>query len=118
MKYYIVYNAKYGGFNISKKVSDYLMENFDMSEAEINALKEHKFRGDTRLVEAVRYFQKVEGLSNAFGVSYNHSCWGLEIEELSNPAYRIEEYDGKEEVIEVYCHIIGNVKDLDPIIDD
>ena len=90
MKYEVVINNCYGGFNLSKRATKLLAkykgrENENIDEYEFVYISRH----DKDLLRVVHEL----GESAASG-----DCAELKIETLYNPIYRISEYDGMERV--------------------
>lgn len=103
--YKVVYNARYGGYGLSDKAAVWLKDNardeirsairymktFGKSWEEIAyELSETMSRHDKDLVRCV------EELGTDAGDAYSR----LTIEEINSRIYRIDEYDGKETVVE------------------
>lgn len=80
----VVYNNCYGGFGLSKEATNWLKTNYP--EIFNKELQRH----DPRLVECV------ETLKEKASTKYSK----LEIAEIDGRLYRIEDYDGKETIVE------------------
>ncbi len=101
----VVYNACYGGFNLSRSATERLaaMGVEDAAKRLAEPDDESSFwysacyvpRHDPRLVRVVE----------EMGAAANGQCADLRIADLGNGAhaYKIEEHDGDERVEEVYC---------------
>ena len=82
--YKIVYNDCYGGFGLSKKAIMWLEEKYP------DFFDNKCCRHDPRLIECIE----------TLGKDANASYANLKIEEINGKIYRIEEYDGKETILE------------------
>lgn len=80
----IVYNNCYGNFGLSKEAVKWLKTNYP------EVFNEQLQRHDPRLVECV------ETLKEKANTQYSE----LEIAEIEGRLYRIEDYDGKETIVE------------------
>ena len=88
----IVYNEQYGGFSLSSKASDYLKAEhpeFWNAWGCVNTVLSNTPRHSTALVEVVE----------VLGEAANGDSATLKIKEISSDLYRIDEYDGFEDVI-------------------
>ena len=87
--YKVVYNARYGGFSLSKEASQYLNDKYSMGiSIEFGFLPDNIERHDKRLIECVELL----------GEKANGFCANLKIAEISTTTYRIDEHDGFESV--------------------
>lgn len=85
-KNYVVYNACYGGFGLSRQAKEWLVAHgAEDRDVLYNCFDRH----DPLLVQCVR----------ELGEKANVWCSKLKIEEIEGNIYRINEYDGLEEVI-------------------
>ncbi len=87
MKNKIVYNACFGGYDLSNQAIKILKEDYNIlfdNDYEYNSLSRH----DSRLVEVV---EKLGNLASS-------DCSKLKIAEIDGDKYRISEYDGIESV--------------------
>lgn len=86
----VVYNAKYGGFELSKRAVEWLRAH-GVSEHDIEDYLFDKFpRHDPLLVQLVE----------ELGEEASQSLYSnLQIKKIEGNIYRIEEYDGNEKVI-------------------
>lgn len=113
MAHKVVYNACYGGFSLSLKAVEWLEENCkdEALHKLIKTIKTNNLNSSTSLkYEYLRY-----DVSNLFNDKRHHkdlvavvetlgkeasgSCAKLEIMEISGNQYRIDEYDGSENVV-------------------
>lgn len=91
----VVFNACYGGFGLSEEALDWLRENAE--DARVRELS-----GQYALYEFFddcRHHKDLVAVVKALGDKANGSCSCLEIAKISGKQYRIEEYDGYEEVV-------------------
>lgn len=87
--YKVVYNNRFGGFRLSKEALKYLSDKYGIKVDWVNCcLKEEIQRHDKRLVEVVELL----------GDKANGVCAKLEIAEIDGDVYRIDNYDGAENV--------------------
>lgn len=113
MSHKVVYNACYGGFSISLKAVDWLESNcIDESLREhIKIAKAESLSSTSSLKDEYlcydvsdwfcdkRHHKDLVAVVEALGDEASGSCAELEITEISGNQYRIDEYDGSEEVI-------------------
>ena len=104
--YKVVYNACYGGFSLSNKAVDWLLNN-----AADDNLKEYiKQSIDNTLSRYLgmvvadwfrnkRHHKDLVAVVEALGDKANGECAALDIATISGNQYRIEKYDGAEEVV-------------------
>jgi len=109
----IVYNNDYGGFSISLKAVDWLEANCKDNELRdfIKSLrlagKEYSFSSKDECLrydvsgwfEGKRHHKDLVAVVEALGDDANGPCATLEICEIAGNQYRIDEYDGAEEVV-------------------
>lgn len=117
MSHKVVYNACYGGFELSLKAIEWLAEHATDLELK-NYLKEklideHKSFIGTALCswsdyiragigswfDDKRHHKDLVAVVETLGDEASGPCAELEIMEISGNQYRIDEYDGSEEVI-------------------
>lgn len=113
MSHKVVYNACYGGFSLSLKAVDWLEENCEDNELSdfIKSLrlagKEYSFASKDEYLrydvsgwfDGKRHHKDLIAVVETLGHEANGPCVKLEIMEISGNQYRIDEYDGSEEVI-------------------
>ena len=113
MSHKVVYNACYGGFSLSLKAVDWLEENAkdEALHKFIKTAKTNNLNSSTSLkyeylcydvsywFENKRHHKDLVAVVEALGDEASGSCAELEIMEISGNQYRIDEYDGSEEVI-------------------
>ena len=88
--YKVVINGCYGGFSLSEKASNYLINKYGIDiDPKYGYLPDDFQRHDKRLVEVVEFL----GQSEASG-----DCARLVIETIYDPIYRVSEYDGYESI--------------------
>lgn len=109
----VVYNNCYGGFSLSLKAVDWLEENCkDEALCEhIKTIKTNDLSSGvsqkhiylcyyvSNLFCDKRHHPDLVAVVEALGKEANGPCANLAIEEISGNRYRIDEYDGTEEVI-------------------
>ena len=99
----VVYNACFGGFSISLTAMKWLAEN---GREEIKAIAEkhlRKFPNETfgfSCDDIQRHDPDLVRCVEALGYKANGRCANLEVRELKGNRYRIDEYDGSEDVYE------------------
>ena len=113
MSHKVVYNACYGGFSLSLKAVDWLEENAkdEALRKLIKTVKTNNLNSSTSLkyeylcydvsdyFSDKRHHKDLVAVVEALGDEASGSCAELEITEISGNQYRIDEYDGSEEVI-------------------
>ena len=98
----VVYNACFGGFGLSRKAGERLIELgvegvrfFDSSS--LQSYRDNAYitgdlpRHDPRLIQVIE----------EFGAEASGSFSNLKIAEISGDRYKIDEYDGRETVVEI-----------------
>lgn len=109
----VVYNNDYGGFSISLKAVEWLEANCKDNELRdfIKSLrlagKEYSFSSKDECLcydvsgwfEDKRHHKDLVAVVEALGDDANGPCVTLEIREIDGNQYRIDEYDGFEDVI-------------------
>lgn len=106
MSHKVVYNACYGGFELSLKAIEWLAEHATDLELK-NYLKEklideHKSFIGTALgswFDDKRHHKDLVAVVEALGSEASGPCAKLKIMKISGNQYRIDEYDGAENVI-------------------
>lgn len=106
MSHKVVYNACYGGFELSLKAIEWLAEHATDLELK-NYLKEKLIDERKSFIGTAlglwfddkRHHKDLVAVVEALGDEASGSCAELEITEISGNQYRIEEYDGSEEVV-------------------
>lgn len=99
----VVYNACFGGFSISLTAMKWLAEN---GRDEIKAIAEKNLREypeqdfDFPCWDIKRHDPDLVRCVETLGYKANGMCANLEVRELKGNRYRIDEYDGNEEVYE------------------
>ena len=123
MSHKIVYNSCYGGYSLSDKAIDWLSEhgsertkNF-IAQKRIEAKEIEDFTSASQeriynvtkfyVMDAVRSFLKrhdpdLVAVVEALGKEVNGTFSELDIEEIDEDKYFIEEYDGRETVVTPY----------------
>ena len=113
MSHKVVYNACYGGFSISLKAIEWLEANCKDNELRdfIKSLrlagKEYSFASKDECLrydvsswfDDKRHHKDLVAVVEALGSEANGPCTKLEISKIPGNQYRIDEYDGSEEVI-------------------
>lgn len=106
MLHEVVYNACYGGFSLSIDAINWLAEH--ASDLELKSyikemlIEEHKPFIETALgswFDYKRHHKDLVAVVKTLGSKASGSCSELEITEISGNQYRIDAYDGSEEVI-------------------
>jgi len=109
----VVYNNNYGGFSISLKAVEWLEANCkdnelrDFIKSLRSAGKEYSFSSKDECLcydvsgwfEDKRHHKDLVAVVEALGDEANGSCAQLNIRKICGNQYRIEEYDGAEDVI-------------------
>jgi hypothetical protein len=113
MEHKIVYNNSYGGFSISLEAVNWLEANCKDNELR-NFIKSLRFAGkeysfaskDECLCYDVsswfcdkRHHPDLVAVVEALGKDANGACANLAVEKISGNQYRIDKYDGAEDVI-------------------
>jgi hypothetical protein len=99
----VVYNACFGGFSISAAAMKWLVEN---GREEIKAIAEEQLRkypNETfgyHCTDIERHDPDLVRCVETLGSRANGRCANLEVRELNGNRYRIDEYDGSEDVYE------------------
>lgn len=103
----VVYNSCFGGFGLSRKALDRLIE-LGSEEAKLTldecdkycthygSYDPRMFRHDLKLVQVVE----------ELGKEANGKYASLKIYKLEGDRYRIKDFDGKEEVIDIYSNYV------------
>lgn len=100
----IVFNNCYGGFSLSLEAVDWLEKNASDSTL-INVIKDAKqstpkvYLGHVIGDYLPRHCKDLIAVVEALGSAANGECADLAIAHISGRQYRIDEYDGAEEVI-------------------
>ena len=109
----VVYNNCYGGFSISMKAVNWLEEhcNDEALRKRIKTIKINDLSSDvslkheylcydiSNLFNDKRHHPDLVAVVEALGKDANGSCANLAIKEICGNQYRIDEYDGAEDVI-------------------
>lgn len=113
MGHKVVYNNCYGGFSLSLKAVDWLEEHCkdealcerikmiktnDLS-SDVSLKYEYLCYGISDLFDGKRHHPDLVAVVEALGKEASGTCANLAIEEISGNQYRIDEYDGAEDVI-------------------
>lgn len=99
----IVFNNCYGGFSLSLEAVDWLEKNANDS-ALIDAIKDEKqstpkmYLGHVICRYLPRHHKDLIAVVEALGSAANGNCADLAIAHIPGRQYRIEEYDGAEDV--------------------
>ena len=99
----VVYNACFGGFSISLTAMKWLAEN---AREEIQAIAKEQLRKypndkfGYHCWDIERHNPDLVRCVETLGSAANGSCADLEVRELKGNRYRIDEYDGNEDVFE------------------
>ena len=113
----VVYNNNYGGFSLSLKAVDWLEAHCKDNELRdfIKSLrlagKEYSFSSKNECLcydvsvwfEEKRHHKDLVAVVEALGKDASGGCASLAIAEICGNQYRIDEYDGAEEVIVPDC---------------
>lgn len=104
MSYKIVYNSCYGGFSLSLEAVTWLEEN--AKDESVKAyIKEARKETESFYLGLLigrhlpRHHKDLVSVVETLGDRANGDCSRLQIEEISGNQYRIEKYDGAEDVI-------------------
>lgn len=109
----VVYNACYGGFSLSLEAAEWLEENCtdnelrDFIKSLRSAGEEHSFASKDECFrynvsgwfDDKRHHKDLVAVVEALGDDASGGCAALAIATISGKQYRIEEYDGSEEVV-------------------
>lgn len=105
MSHKVVYNACYGGFELSMSAIAWLEAHCEDIELK-QFIKDNLDKGSLHVTYAVsgwfndkRHHKDLVAVVETLGNKASGSCAELEIMEISCNQYRIEEYDGSEEVV-------------------
>lgn len=105
MEHKVVFNNCYGGFCLSMKAIEWLHSNCEDKELK-HFIDEHLSADRMTLEYTVtdwfdhkRHHRDLVAVVEALGREASGSCSFLEIEKIHGNQYRIEEYDGAEEVV-------------------
>ena len=101
----VVYNACYGGFSLSIEAVNWLAKH--ATDSKLKAYTQHKLTGQYFYIgdlvgswfDDKRHHKDLVAVVEALGGKASGSCAKLKITEISGNQYRIDEYDGAEEVI-------------------
>lgn len=117
MSHKVVYNACYGGFELSLKAIEWLAEH--ATDLELKSYLKEKLIDERKSFigtalgswsdyiragigswfDDKRHHKDLVAVIEALGDEASGSCAELEITEISGNQYRIDEYDGSEEVV-------------------
>lgn len=106
MSHKVVYNACYGGFELSLKAVEWLTEH--ATDLELRKYIKENYTDDYKSFTGTalgswfdnkRHHKDLIAVVETLGYEAEGSCSELEIMEISGNQYRINEYDGFEEVI-------------------
>ena len=106
MSHKVVYNACYGGFNLSMDAINWLAEH--ASDQELKTYIKERFKDAYKIFigaaigswfDDKRHHKDLVDVVEILGNRASGECSKLEIIEISGNQYRIDEYDGLEEVI-------------------
>lgn len=108
MSYKVVYNACYGGFSLSLKAVEWLAEH--ATDLELKTYIKEKLTDEPKSFIGTligtwfdnknkRHHKDLVAVVEALGSEANGPCAKLEIMTIDLNQYRIDEYDGSEEVI-------------------
>ena len=101
--YKVVYNDKYGGFSLSLKAIQWLSAN---GHGEIKKIADDQLANEEPryiglgLRDITRHDPDLVRCVETLGSLANRETSDLKVRELKGKMYRIDEYDGAEEVIE------------------
>ena len=105
MEHKVVFNNCYGGFSLSIKAIEWLRSNCEDKELK-HFIDEHLSDDQFTLEYKVtdwfdrkRHHKDLVAVVEALGREASGGCSALEIEKIHGNQYRIEEYDGAEEVV-------------------
>jgi hypothetical protein len=93
----VVYNACYGGYGISEKGAEWLLANGASPEAVYIHRYDH---GNYIVCDLERHDPLLVSMVETLGAAANGDHAKLVIRVLSQPLYRVNEYDGSESVEE------------------
>lgn len=101
----VVYNACYGGFSLSMSAIEWL--NVHCEDPELRQLiKDNLGQSELHLTYEIvdffdnkRHHKDLVAVVEALGDNASGGCAALAIATISGKQYRIEEYDGSEEVV-------------------
>lgn len=106
MSHKVVYNACYGGFSLSIEAVNWLAEH--ATDPELKAYIQSAFTDKCKFFIGTlvgswfddrRHHKDLVAVVEALGNAASGQCAKLNIVEISGNQYRIDEYDGSEEVI-------------------
>jgi hypothetical protein len=99
----VVYNACFGGFSLSKKAAERLLQlGVSEMEEELKYHEESAFRslGEHYSTDLPRHDARLVQVVEELGKDANGAFANLQIAHLSGSRYRIDDYDGNESVEE------------------
>lgn len=99
----VVYNACFGGFSISKAAMEWLAENGreEIKTIVKNELQEYPdYSFGYSCPEIQRHDPDLVRCVETLGHAADGRCANLQVREVKGNRYRIDNYDGKEEVFE------------------
>ena len=105
MEHKVVFNNCYGGFCLSMKAIEWLHSNCE--DKELKRLIDENLSKDqltlsykvTDWFDCKRHHKDLVAVVEELGHEASGGCSALEIEKIHSNQYRIEEYDGAEEVV-------------------
>ena len=105
MKHKVVYNNCFGGFSLSKKAGEWLLEH-NIEEPYKSAIEDdiQKINEPESIITSVyseipRHHPLLVQCVEELGKAANGECAKLVIEEIYSNIYKIDEYDGNETII-------------------
>lgn len=105
MKHKVVYNNCFGGFSLSKKAGEWLLEH-NIEEPYKSAIEDdiQKINDPESIITSVyseipRHHPLLVQCVEELGKTANGECAKLVIEEIYSNIYKIDEYDGNETII-------------------
>lgn len=105
MKHKVVYNNCFGGFSLSKKAGEWLLEH-NIEEPYKSAIEDdiQKINDPESIITSVyseipRHHSLLVQCVEELGKAANGECAKLVIEEIYSNIYKIDEYDGNETII-------------------
>ena len=105
MKHKVVYNNCFGGFSLSKKAGEWLLEH-NIEEPYKSAIEDdiQKINDTESIITSVyseipRHHPLLVQCVEELGKAANGECAKLVIEEIYSNIYKIDEYDGNETII-------------------
>ena len=105
MKHKVVYNNCFGGFSLSKKAGEWLLEH-NIEEPYKSAIEDdiQKINDPESIITSVyseipRHHPLLVQCVEELGKAANGECAKLVIEEIYSNIYKIDEYDGNETII-------------------